>query len=330
MMMAIAFKGAAQSSINDILAAGLADAERFGKDYLYPVSEGALHSISNGWYNSGASKPLGGFEISVIGNMAHFGNKDNKKYFELHTAEYANLKFEDGSTSKWISTGLGDLEGIRVYVEGEGPLGITVREDFELPSGLASENINFVPSAFLQGSVGLFKGTELKARFLPKINTDEVSVGLYGFGIQHEITQHFPGERFFPVAISAVIGYTHLDGTYDFTNTDIIEGENQRIDAKMNTWTFQAVASTKLSVLNFYGSLGYMKGRSVMDVLGTYRVRSGPFQHTYTDPFTVNGEASGIRANIGAKLKLGFFRLNADYTLAEFNSLSVGLNFGFR
>ncbi len=67
-----------------------------------------------------------------------------------------------------------------------------------------------------------------------------------------------------------------------------------------------------------------------MDVLGTYRVTSGPFQDTYTDPFTIDGEASGIRANIGAKLKLGFFRLNADYTFAEFNNLSVGINFGFR
>ncbi len=319
-----------QSNINEILAAGLDDAERFTNDYLAPVSEGAMQSISNGWYNHGEAKPLGGFEISIIGNMANFKNKSDKKAFELNTADYENLQFDDGSTTKMVSTALGDIEGVMVYVEGEIAPGVTSREDFELPSGLASEDINFLPSAFIQASVGLFKGTELKARFLPKINTEEAAIGLYGVGIQHEFTQHLPAEKLFPVAISGVIGYTHLDGTYDFTDTNIIAGEDQRIDMKMNTWVFQAVVSTKLPIINFYGGLGYLSGKSTTDILGTYTVQSGPFQETYTDPFSLNKDSKGVRANVGAKLKLGFFRLHADYTLADFNSLSVGINFGFR
>lgn len=319
-----------QSNINDLLSAGLEDAERYTNDYLGPVSEGALHSISNGWYNSGESKPLGGFEISIIGNISSFRNKDDKKSFVLNTADYENLQFVDGSTERPVSTALGDIEGIRVFVEAEIAPGITEREEFELPSGLASEDINFIPSAFLQASVGLFKGTEVKARFFPKINTDDIAAGLYGFGIQHEFTSHLPAEKLFPLAISGVIGFTHLDATYDFSNTDIIAGENQRIDVAMNTWVFQAVASTKLPVINFYGGIGYMTGKSSTDILGTYIVQSGPFQETYTDPFSVEQDASGVRANIGTKLKLGFFRLNVDYTLAEFNNLTVGVNFGFR
>ncbi len=330
LLIAVSSQGIAQSNINEVLAAGLNDAERFTNEYMSPVSEAGIHSISNGWYNSGSSKPLGGFEISIIGNMANFKNKDGKKAFNLNTADYENLQFEDGSISKMVSTGLGDIEGLRVYVEAEIAPGVTSREDIELPSGLASENLNFIPSGFLQASVGLFKGTEIKARFLPKINTEDVAVGLFGLGVQHEITQYFPGEKIFPVAISGVIGYTHLNGTYDFTNTEIVDGANQRIDVKMNSWVFQAVISTKLPIINFYGGLGYLRGKSTTDILGEYRVRSGPFQQTYTDPFSVVTDASGVRANIGAKLKLGFFRLNADYTLAEFNSLSVGINFGFR
>ncbi|WP_422081377.1 DUF6588 family protein [Ulvibacterium sp.] len=320
----------AQSNINDLLSAGLDDAERYTNDYLAPVSEGAMHSISNGWYNSGESKPLGGFEISIIGNASSFKNKDDKKSFVLNTADYENLQFVDGGTERPVSTALGDIEGIRVFVEAEIAPGITEREEFELPSGLASEDINFIPSAFLQASVGLFKGTEIKARFFPKINTDDIAAGLYGFGLQHEFTSHLPAEKLFPLAISGVIGYTHLDATYDFSNTDIIAGQDQRIDVAMNTWVFQAIASTKLPVINFYGGIGYMTGKSSTDVLGTYIVQSGPFQQTYTDPFTVDQDASGVRANIGTKLKLGFFRLNVDYTLAEFNNLTLGINFGFR
>ncbi|TFG74169.1 MAG: hypothetical protein E4H26_08500, partial [Flavobacteriales bacterium] len=174
------------------------------------------------------------------------------------------------------------------------------------------------------------KGTEIKARFLPKIKAQDGSVGLYGLGIQHEFTEHLPAGNVFPVSISGVIGYTHLDGTYDFTDSNIIAGANQTLDMSLNSWVFQAVASTKLPIINFYGSLGYHTGKSNTDVLGTYTVQSGPFQQTYTDPFSIEEKTNGFRANLGAKLKLGFFRLNVDYTLAEFNNLSVGINFGFR
>ena len=317
----------AQSNVNDILAAGLNDAETYTADYLGPASEGFMYSISNGWYNTADAKPLGGFEISIIGNMASFKNKEDKKAFELNTADYENLQFVDGSSSKLVSTALGDIEGVNVFVEDENGL---FREEFELPSGLASEGFNFVPSAFIQASVGIIKGTELKARFLPKINTDDFGMSMYGFGIQHEFTKHLPADKVLPIAISAVIGYTHLDASYDFTNTSIIAGQDQRLEIDMGTWVFQAVVSTRLPIINFYGGLGYLTGNSSTDVLGTYIVQSGPIQETYVDPFTIDEDASGMTANVGAKLKLGFFRLHADYAIAEFNTVSFGINFGFR
>ena len=319
----------AQSNANDIFAAGVADAERFSNDYFGPLSEGALYSISNGWYNSAKAKPLGGFEISVIGNMSSFKNKDDKKAFTLNTADYENLQFSDGSTSNLVSSALGDIDGILVYVEGEIAPGITQRQEFELPSGLSGEGINFVPSAFIQASVGLIKGTEIKARFLPKVNTEDVSVGFYGVGIQHEFTSLLPAEKIWPVAISGVIGYTHLDGSYDFTDTGVISGQNQRIETDMNTWVFQAVVSTKLPIINFCGGIGYLKGKATTDFLGTYE--SGFITSpSVEDPFSLTREVSGVTANVGTKLKLGFFRLHADYTIAEFNSVSFGINFGFR
>ncbi len=317
----------AQSNVNELLAAGLADAQQFTEGYLAPVSEGVLYSTSGSWYNSADAKPLGGFEISLIANTALFKNNEDKKSFQLNTADYENLQFVDGSTSRAVSTGLGDLEGIRVFVEDDNGL---LREEFELPTGLASENINFIPSAFLQGSVTLLKGTEIKARFLPKIKTDEVAIGLYGFGIQHELTEHLPADKILPVAISALVGYTHLDGSYDFTDTTIIAGEDQRLETKTNSWIFQAVVSTRLPVINFYGGIGYLKGASETDILGTYRVQSGPFQETFVDPFSVSDSPSGMLANIGMKLTLGFFRIHADYSIGNFNTLSAGLNFGFR
>ena len=322
----------AQNNIGDLLASGLNDAERFTGAYLSPVTEGAVYNISNGWYNTGDAKPLGGFEISIVGNISPFKNKSDKKSFLFRESDYENLQIVGGSDQRTdevlVSSGLGDIQGVRVFIEDENGL---FREEFDLPAGLASEDFNFIPSGYLQASVGLIKGLEVKARFLPKLKfEDSAEIGLFGAGIQYEFTKLLPADKVLPVAISAVIGYTSLTGEYDFTDTDIIDGENQRIDASINTWAFNAVVSTKIPVINFYGGIGYITGKSDTDILGTYRVQSGPFQTTYTDPFSISNSVNGVTANLGFKLKLGFFRLNGEYNIAEFSTATLGINFGFR
>ncbi|MER3373363.1 MAG: hypothetical protein RIM83_01855 [Allomuricauda sp.] len=316
--------------LNDLFVAGVNDAERFANSYLAPVSEATMYSISNGWYNTADAKPLGGFEISIIGNMTGFKNKDDKKAFVLDPNDYENLDFVNNpGMARPVSTALGDIQGISVFVEDGNGL---FREEFELPSGLASEDFNFIPSGYIQGSVGLVKGLEVKARFLPKIKfDDDAKIGLFGAGIQYDFTKLLPADKLLPVAISAVIGYTGLTGEYDFTDSEVIDGSDQRIDASFKTWNFSAVVSTrKIPVINFYGGLGYITGKSDIDLLGTYNVTSGPFQTTYTDPFSVSKKASGVTANLGTKIKLGFFRLNADYNFSEFSTFTFGINFGFR
>ena len=321
----------AQADFNNVFSAGVEDAEQFTTDYLEPLSESVVYSLSTGWYNTADAKPLGGFEISLIGNITGFKNKQDKKAFILDPNDYENLDFvENPGVAREVSTALGDLSGIDVFVEGQ-VAGVTVRETFELPSGLSGEGIDFVPSGYLQASVGLIKGIELKARFLPKMEYEDASVGLIGFGLQQDVTKLLPADKILPVAISAVIGYTNISGDYDFTNANLIEGENQRIEASINSWVFSGVVSTKLPIINFYGGLGYVTGKSVIDVLGTYRVTRGPFaSETYIDPFSITKKVNGVTATIGTKLKLGFFRLNAEYNLGEFNTATVGVNFGFR
>ena len=313
--------------LNDLFISGLNDAERFANAYLAPVSEATIYSMSNGWYNTADAKPLGGFEVSIIGNITGFKNKGDKQAFILDPSEYENLDFVDNpGQPRQVSTALGDIEGVNVFV---GALG--ERVEFELPAGLAAEDFNFIPTPFVQASVGLIKGLEVKARFLPKINIDDAEVGLFGAGLQYEFTKLLPADKLLPIAISAVIGYTNLNGEYDFTDSSGVQGENQSIDASIRTWNFSAVVSTrKIPVINFYGGLGYITGKSDIDLLGEYVVTSGPFQTTYNDPFTVSEDASGVVANIGTKIKLGFFRLNAEYNIAEFSTFTAGLSFGFR
>lgn len=327
-MVVLAITQVRAQDLNELFLSGIQDAERFAQDYLSPVSESAIFGISNSWYNSADSKPLGGFEVSIIGNLTGFKNKNDKKSFLLDPNDYENLDFvENPGQARRVSTGLGDIEDVEVFVESG-----AFRETFSLPSGLASENFNFVPSGFVQLSVGLVKGLEVKARFLPKIKFgDDVEMGLLGAGIQYDFTKLLPADKVLPVALAAVIGYTGLDGEYDFTDSNAVPGSDQRLEASFRTWNFSAVASTKnIPVINFYAGLGYITGQSDLDVLGTYQANGPFFSETVTDPFSVSHKAKGFNANLGTKIKLGFFRLHAEYNLSEFNTFAFGLNFGFR
>jgi len=322
--------GKAQNDIDGLLAAGVEDTQRFTNDYLAPGTNGLMYSINANWFNTAVVKPLGGFEISVIANAATIGNEN--KSFLMNTDLYNNVVFQQGPNAQNVATVLGENNpNIDVVITYDDPIFGQQTEQITLPDGLASENINMLPAAFIQGAIGLIKGTEIKARFIPKIKTKDVSLALYGVGLQHEFTKWLPADKLWPVAISGLVAYTHVDGSYDITSSSLVSGENQRLESAMETWLFQLLVSTQLPIINFYGGVGYIKGESKSDILGTYRVSNGIITgDDIVDPFSVSSEISGARATLGTKLKLGFFRLNAEYHLAEFNAFSVGINFGFR
>lgn len=332
MLLALVTTTLKAQDIDALFKAGEESAERFTNDYLKPATNGLLHSINAGWFNTADAKPLGGFEISIVASAAMVKDENKTFLLDLDAYETEDLSFEfvdSSARTRNVATALGandpDIE-IRVTDNNT-----TLTETITLPTGIGDASANLVPSAFVQGALGLSNGIELKARFVPKIDTEDVEISAFGAGVQFEVTKWLPADKLLPVAVSGLVAYTSLNGTYDITENSGVSGNDQRIENNTNTWLLQAIVSTKLPVINFYGGVGYIKGKSESDVLGTYIVTSGPFvSQTYTDPFSVSSEVSAVRGTIGTKLKLGFFRLNAEYHLSEFNAFSVGINFGFR
>lgn len=320
----------AQSDIDVLLAAGVEDAERFANDYLAPGTNGLMHSMNANWFNTADAKPLGGFEISVIVNASSV--KSEKKMFNLNTTDYNNIQFVQGSGSQMVSSVLGKNDpAIFIELEYDDPIFGNQTQQIELPDGIGSGSGNLLPTAFIQGAVGLIKGIEVKARFVPKIETDDVSLNMYGVGLQMEFTKWLPADKVLPVAISGLVAYTHLGGSYDLTDSSGIAGENQRLESDANTWLLQLIGSTKLPVINFYGGIGLISGKSESDLLGTYIVTNGALStDPIVDPFSISSKVSSVRGTIGTKLKLGFFRFNAEYHLSDFNAFSLGVHFGFR
>lgn len=319
----------AQENIDDLLAAGINDAKRFSTDYLAPATEGVAYGINNGWFNSGQALKKFGFEFSVSGNIGFI--KDEKKSFVLNVADYENVRFPDNSPSKTVATALGHNDpDITVIVTYDDPIFGDQEVELTLPTGIGSQNVNLIPTAFLQASFAPFNGTQIKARFFPKVTTEDTKIGLYGIGLQQEFTSWLPAEKIWPVAISGLVAYTHLDANYDFTDSSVVEGENQRVETAVNSILGELIVSTKLKIINFYAGLGYLNAKTTTDLLGTFRVSNGVlFSEEIIDPFSIEETNSGMRATLGANLKVGFFGLNVDYSIAEFDSASFGINFSF-
>ncbi|TNJ46143.1 hypothetical protein KFZ70_08785 [Tamlana fucoidanivorans] len=323
----------AQEGLNGLLRAGVENAERFSNDFLKPGTNGVVHSLNANWFNTADVKPLGGFEISIITNAAVV--KNEHRAFQMNIADYNQddydftVEFEDGANSKMVSTVLGENNpDIDIIVRSKSSSLLSDR--ITLPSGVGGD-LDYVPSAFIQGALGLSKGLEVKARFLPKIKADDIEGSMFGAALQAEFTKWLPADKVLPVALSGLVAYTTLDARYDLTESSGVDGQNQRLENNTDTWLFQFIASTKLPIINFYGGIGYISGESKSDVLGTYIVNNGILpSEPIDDPFSVSSKVSSVRGTLGTKLKLGFFRLNAEYHLSDYNAFSVGINFGFR
>lgn len=319
-----------QNGIDQLLAAGVEDAKQFSEDYFSPAAEGVMYGLSNGWYNTAKGKEPGDFEITIVGNASFV--KDEHKSFTLNVADYNYFRFQDPAQQTGeVATALGENDPeVTMLIEYQNELGITEQVEIKLPQGIGAAGVNVLPTAFLQLSVGVFEGTEIKVRYLPKIDQEDVAVQLYGGGIQHEITSWLPGAKVLPISIGVLVGYTHLKAEYDLDDSSVVEGDNQKIETEANSLLFSALVSTKLPVVNFYGGLGYVTGNSQSDLLGTYRIKAGILgNQEVVDPYSVENKVSGIKATLGTRLKLGFFRLHAAYSFQEFNTVNVGIGVGF-
>lgn len=320
----------AQDGLGDILTFGIEDANRFAQAYLNPGAEAFAYNFTNSWYNSAKSKKTFRFDLQLLAGAA-FASSDDKRFL-LDPAQYNNVEFRDGNPTapREVATVFGaNRPDVVVRIPSNNPL--VSDAEVTLPQGLGDTDVNFLPIGFLQASFGLPYGFEIKARFIPKIEIDEVESQLFGVGVQYELDRLFGVPRIFPIRFGALVGYTNFEGSYDFEDGDFVSGTNQRVDVEVDSWLFTLIGSTNIKIINVYAGLGYVTGNTTSKLRGTYQVNAGiiPVGGTLIDPININSDVSGMRANLGLDLKLGFFGFHAEYALQEYQSFNAGIRFGW-
>lgn len=181
-------------------------------------------------------------------------------------------------------------------------------------------DINFLPFAAPQASVGTILGTRAVFRYLPKIsllstiNEELGNFEWFGWGLQHNPRAILPIP--FPFDISA-----------GFFKQTLKIGEI--FEATTTAYGIHVSKKLGVRVLNLTPYAGYMIENSKMSVAYDFEVDDQRISVDIEDlEEAVEGEnPSRSRLTFGCNLRLLLFNFNVDYNIGKYKSVTVGLMF---
>jgi len=326
----ISFSIKAQDGPEGILFASKQDANRLTNAYINPAMKGLIYGMNNGWYHTAKVHKKFGFDITIGFNGSIVPSKD--EIFSLSNLNSINQP-TGNITSATVAGSENDGSQATVTFQENG---ITYTGTFEMPGGIKEDlPLNAVPAPAIQASMGLPFKSDIILRYVPKVGSDDVKGSLFGIGLKKEITSWFGPMDKTPLHVSLLATYSTMGVDYNIVDedpSDNIQIENGKVDFDLNSYTVQAIASLNFPIINVYGGVGYTGGTSSIDMTGNYTLsyNASLNQRTLTNPLNLDSNASGLKATLGTRLSLGFFKLFGSYTLQEYNSVNAGVAFSFR
>jgi len=318
----------AQDNFDDLLKGSLRDANILAEGYAGPAMRAFGAGLNHGWYNTAKTHKTLGFDLTFTGTLMYLPSSDQLYKVDNNTLTDIKLVSYDGQTISPTASGnvptiFGPSKSPTYeYVNSGntflGPEGQSLKDAIKIADAL--------PVPMYQLGIGLPKNFELKVRFAPTVKMQDFQFNLFGIGIMHDVKQYIPGIKVIPFDLSMFVGYTKMKAELGI---DASAGSNQKGVLEFSSTTIQALASKKISVLTFYGGLGYDFGSSNLDLKGTYDLNDDGTPEA-TDPVNLDFSTSGFRATGGMRLKLAVFTFHGDYTLGQYNALNVGFGINVR
>jgi hypothetical protein len=338
------FSSAAFSQFNDVdfLRSVPADGAKYLQAYLAPYANAFGSGLSGGWYNTAKPHKFGGFDITLSTSVGIVPSS-------AETFDVTKLGMTSLTGTGMAPTVAGPkINGPQMTYRSNG---VTLAT-FNAPQGT---DWKYIPVPTAQVGIGLPLGTEVKFRFIPKIKINDGDISLWGVGVLHSIMQYIPGNKLTPFDVSVFAGYTKLQGNVPLglepdpsvgqayvTYNAATSFDNQNLNINVKSLNVSASGSVNLKVITFYGGVGYCKTQTTMLLSGNYPlptpILTSPFVQ-YNDSGVKKGtdfpeidikNFSGLRANVGFRLKLAIITIHFDYTRAQYNVLTTGLGFSFR
>lgn len=335
----------------DFFKAGINDGMMLMEAYITPYVNAFGAGFNSAWYNTARTHKPGGFDVTLSVSAGFVPN--NAKEFDLADYDFSRLELVNPSGITTTPTIAGSKEdGPMLHVVEEVP-GYPGNEielvSFNSPRGTG---FGIIPAPMLQAGIGLPLSSEIKIRYIPSTPIDEGFLKLMGGGIMKSISEHIKALNLLPINISAFAGYNKLSGTLPVSiqpdtdvNYDIYtfsDFNDQSFNIDVTSWNVSLVGSVDIPLVTGFAGIGYGKTVTTMDLDGyiplpTVDPAISTTEPVYTDDGVVEKvdeikteNYSGLRINIGGKLKLGVFTIHADYTYANYNVLTAGIGVSFR
>lgn len=186
-----------------------------------------------------------------------------------------------------------------------------------LPVGGLLEDISLLPFVAPQFSVGTVYGTKLAFRYLPEIEVDKKigKFNYFGFGIQHNPFMWLP------------VSEPPVDVSLGFFTQSMKVGSI--LETRATMFGVQASKTYGPGALNVTPYAGLSLESSKMTITYTFNAPN-PIAGQPPVPTPISFELDGensARLTLGVSFKLAIIKLNADYNISKFNSLSAGLGF---
>lgn len=335
-LMLCAFNAKSQNLESILLAAG--DANELINQYIEPALKGLTYSTNGGWFTSAKTHEKFGFDITIGANVALVPDEDQT--FLFNPSDYTFLSNASQSSTSLPTVlgqdGASSIIDVRVPV-GDGTFKVA---SFEMPGGVL-ENLpaSGFPAPVIQVGFGLPTNTDLKLRLVPNLNYDDrVKASLLGLGLQHDVSQYIPTMEEGPFSLSVLGAFSTTKAEYELVNAvgiDNVTVSNGVAVFKLNTWTAQAIAGVNLKIVNFYAAAGYSSGNTSIELLGDYTLSYtiededgtpvGTVSESLKDPLDLQATTGGVLGKVGMRINLSLFKIFADYTLQEYNTVTAGI-----
>ena len=347
-LLSASVKAQNEDDLIRFLQAGQEDGGKLITAYISPVIEGLSYALNGAWFHTAKPHKLGGFDINIAVTPVFIpSSRDRFDPMSLGLTTIAGYQNTSnaGSTAPTI---IGPNDKTRYYLnydlDNDGNVNtpgnlIDSQDAFDGAVGLnLRETIKVAPigSPMIQIGVGLIKGTDVMIRFIPKVTVGSTETKLFGLGFRHDIKQHIPGIKMLPFDLSVMAAYTAFEGKTDLSGLatefpPTTPGTNQEVIYKFNAFLFQALISKKLSFVTFFGGVGYNGIKTSADVKGSYTFfNNSPGEFILTDPYSADFKNNSMRLDMGMRLNILAFYIYGNYSVQEFNALTVGLGFTFR
>ncbi|HAA11361.1 MAG TPA: hypothetical protein DCE41_06505 [Cytophagales bacterium] len=340
-------------NINDVLQTsadqlnqGANDAYQYIGAYLAPLGESLVVGMNNGWTSTALTHETLGFDISTTTNWVlvpeSLGNFDVSALgFQAISTDATTLPNVFGGSANDAQLNLNAEVNGEVYelTSADAFGGLRVIDTGTNRFNPSTVNNIPIPIPTLNLTIGAIKNTDISARFvgIPPALGAPVTAFAWGLAVKHDFKQWIPVVEKLPFSMSALVGYTNSRMTARLDPTGVTNLASLALRGQ--SLTAQVLVSKKLLFFTPYIAGGFNLASSSTRMSGSFDIpvytldpdnptipiaSTSIFDLDALDPIRYN--ANGVRATVGAQIKLWVFTLYGDYTInsSGYNVVSIG------